>query len=249
LSDSLQTAVVILTYFADAAMVLYAAYWAFAIRRATVGHIYRNQALWLGVLSVIVLTATIPTPTTEGAVVIVLINLPVIALALVLFSFVDATVPVARRSDPLLRDILHWGKVRVFAWGALILAEIWGAYGQVTSNNTGSNVVFGLLLLVVIGVPPMLIGARRSMDPILRGSLKWFGLSLLTLLGLLLVTLAEVAANLPSAEPLNYSQIPYNLVALLFGYALYRSARSLAPINRLQADETETSPPLGVGKA
>jgi hypothetical protein len=249
LSDNIQIAVVILTYIADTVMILYAAYWAFAIRRATVGHIYRNQALWLGVLSVIVLTAIVPTPTTNSAIVIVLINLPVIILALVLFSYVDATVPVARRSDPLLRDILHWGRLRPFAWGALILAEIWGAYGQITSNNTGSSVVIGLLLLVVIGVPPMLIGARRSMDPILRKSLKWFGLSLLTLLGLLLVALAEVAVNLPSPELLNYSQIPYNMVALLFGYSLYRSARSLAPINRLQTDETETSSPSIIGKS
>ena len=240
MSDNLQTAVVILTYIAAAAMALYAAYWAFDIRRATVGHIYRNQALWLGALSVIVLTAIIPTPTTNGAIVIALINLPVIILALVLFAFVDATVPVARRSDPLLRDVIHWGKSRVLAWGVLILVEILGAYGQITSNNTGSGVVAGLLLLVIIGVPPMLIGARRSMDPNLRESLKWFGLGLLTLLGLLLVTLAEVAVNLPAPEPLNYSQIPYNLVALLFGYALYRSARSLAPLSRIERNPSLT---------
>jgi hypothetical protein len=249
LSDSLQIALVILSYIADVAIILYAAYWAFAIRRATAGRIYRNQALWLGVLSVIVLTSFVPTPATNGAIVIVLINLPVIILALVAFAFVDATVPVARRSDPLLRDILHWGKLRVLGWGALILAEIFGAYGQIATNNTGSSVVIGLLLLLVIGAPPMLIGAKRSMDPILKQSLKWFALSLLTLIGLPLVTLAEVTVNLPAAEFLNYSQIPYNMVTLLFGYAFYRSARSLAPISRLQTDETETGFPSVVRKS
>jgi hypothetical protein len=83
------------------------------------------------------------------------------------------------------------------------------------------------------------MGARRSMDPLLRGCLKWFGLSLLTVLGLPLVTFAELAINIPptAVGPLDYGQIPYNLVALLFGYFLYRSARSLAPISRLRVVE------------
>jgi hypothetical protein len=243
MSDSIQPVIVFLFYLADAAIFLYAAYWAFAIRRATVGRIYRNQALWLGVLSAIVLTAIVPTPTTSSAIIIVLINLPVIVVAFVLFAFVDATVPVARRSDPLLRGILHWGNVRVLAWTVLVLVEVYGAYGAITSDNTGSTVVFGLLLLVVIGAPPMLIGARRSMDPNLRGSLKWFGLGLLFLLGLLLVTGAEVAIGVPptSVGPLDYSQIPYNLVVLLFGYALYRSARSLAPMSPLPPVESKAA--------
>jgi len=198
--------------------------------------------LWLGVLSIILFFAVIvPMPVTDNAVVVVATNLPVISLALVLFAFVDATVPVARRSDPRLRDVLHWGRARIIAWGALILLEIAGAYEQVASSNTGSNAVLGLLLLVVIGAPPMLIGARRSMDPNLRGSLKWFALALLSIVGLPLVTFGELEVGLPptSVGPLVYGQIPYNLVALLFGYLLYRSARSLAPINRLQAVEPE----------
>jgi len=245
MSDNLQLGILILAYLADTAIFIYAAYWAFGIRRALVGRIYRNQALWLGVLSIIVLLSeAVPTPTTDNAVFIVLSNLPVIALALVLFAFVDSTVPVARRSDPLLRDTLHWGKVRVVAWLVLVLVEILGAYGEITSSNTSSSDVNGLLLLVVIGAPPMFIGARRSMDPHLRGSLKWFGLGLVSLIGLLLVAFAELAANIPSAGPLAYAELPYNLVVFLFGYALYRSTRSLAPINRLQTlDPPAASPP------
>ena len=218
------------------ALLVYAAYWAFNVRRALVGHIYRSQALWLGVLSLIVLSAIYsPSLVTNDVAVVVLDNLPVLVLALVLFAFVDSTVPVARRSDPLLRDTLRWGKVRVIAWSVLVLVEILGAYEQFINSNTGSNDVLGLLLLVVIGAPPMLVGARRSMDPNLRGCLKWFGVGLLSIVGLLLVTFAEVAVNISptSIGPLDYGQIPYNLVVLLFGYCLYRSARSLAPINRL----------------
>ena len=242
-SSSLEPAFVIASYAADAAIFAYAAYWAFDIRRALVGRIYRSQILWLGAVSIVLFLAIVPTPTTNNVTTIILSNLPVIALALVLFAFVDSTVPVARRSDPQLRNILHWGRVRVGAWTALFLVEIFGAYGEVTSSNTGSSVVLGLLLLTVIGAPPMLIGARRSSSPNLRGTLKWFGLGLLSSLGLPLVTIAEVLAGVPSTVgPFSYAQIPYNAVAMLFGYSIYRSVRSLAPINRLQAVEPETIP-------
>jgi hypothetical protein len=238
MSNSLEPALVIASYAAAAAIFSYAAYWAFDIRRALVGRIYRSQVLWLGVVSVVLFAAVVPTPTTNSVTTIILSNLPVIALALVLFAFVDSTVPVARRSDPLLRNILHWGRFRFAAWTALVLVEIYGAYGEITSSNTGSSVVLGLLLLTVIGAPPMLIGARRSTSPNLRGTLKWFGLGLLATLGLPLVTIAEVLVGVPSTVgPLAYAQIPYNAVAMLFGYAMYRSVRSLAPINRLQANE------------
>jgi len=241
MSDSLEPALVIVSYAAAAAIFAYAAYWAFDIRRALVGRIYRSQVLWLGVVSIVLFAAVVPTPTTNSVTIIILSNLPVIALALVLFAFVDSTVPVARRSDPLLRNILHWGRVRFAAWTALVLVEIFGAYGEITSSNTGSSVVLGLLLLTVIGAPPMLIGARRSTSPNLRGTLKWFGLGLLATLGLPLVTIAEVLVGVPSTVgPLTYAQIPYNAVAMLFGYAIYRSVRSLAPINRLQANESAT---------
>ena len=239
MSNSLEPALVIASYAAAAAIFAYAAYWAFDIRRALVGRIYRSQVLWLGVVSMVLFAAVVPTPTTNSVTIIILSNLPVIALALVLFAFVDSTVPVARRSDPLLRNILHWGRVRFAAWTALALVEIYGAYGEITSSNTGSTVVLGLLLLTVIGAPPMLIGARRSTSPNLRGTLKWFGLGLLATLGLPLVTIAEVLVGVPSTVgPLAYAQIPYNAVAMLFGYAMYRSVRSLAPINRLQANES-----------
>jgi len=239
MSNSLEPALVIASYAAAAAIFAYAAYWAFDIRRALVGRIYRSQVLWLGVVSMVLFAAVVPTPTTNSVTIIILSNLPVIALALVLFAFVDSTVPVARRSDPLLRNILHWGRVRFAAWTALVLVEIYGAYGEITSSNTGSTVVLGLLLLTVIGAPPMLIGARRSTSPNLRGTLKWFGLGLLATLGLPLVTIAEVLVGVPSTVgPLAYAQIPYNAVAMLFGYAMYRSVRSLAPINRLQANES-----------
>jgi hypothetical protein len=241
MSDSLAPVLVTAVGIAAAAFFIYAAYWAFAFRRALVGHVYRNQALWLGVLSIILATVFIvPSLSTGGPVIIALSNLPVVALILGFFAFVDSTVPIARRSDPRLRDILHWEKVRFVAWGLLILVEVAGLYFAVTNTpgTQGFDAGFGGLLLFLFGAPPMLVGGRRSMDPTLRGSLKWFGLALVCFIGILLVGILESAVNIATSP---YSSIPYDAVAVLAGLALYRSARSLAPINRLQVVEPETT--------
>lgn len=248
MSDSLGPVLVTLSDIAAAAVFIYAAYWAFAIRRGLVGRMYRNHGLWLGVLSIILFSNVIvPTPTTNSLVIIVLSSIPIVALALALFAFVDSTVPIARRSDPLLRNILRWEKVRVVAWGVLILVEIIGVHSEITSNNTSSSDVFGIFVVALFGAPPMLIGARRSMDSYLRGSLKWLGLSLLFFLGVLLVGVVETGLNLSTYyTSYSYGEIPYVAVFILVGYALYKSARSLAPLNRMSPEvalKVETSPP------
>jgi hypothetical protein len=238
MSGSLGPALLILTEVVDSAAIIYAAYWGFAIRRALVGRIYRNQALWLGVLSILLfLTVFVPAPTTSDAVIIVLSDLPIVAFTLAFFAFVDSTVPVARRSDPRLRNILHWDKIRFVAWGVLVLVEMLGVYSDIMTENTGSNDVVGLFVLAVIGAPPMFIAASRSMDRSLRGSLKWLGLTLLFFLGILLVAVGESAADFSDST---YSSVPYGVVLLFIAYALYKSTRSLAPINRLPAIEPGT---------
>jgi len=249
MSDSLGPALATLSDIAVAVAIIYAAYWAFAIRRALVGRIYRNQALWLGVLTILfVLLVVAPTPTGNGLAADFLNNAPTVALTLGFLAFVDSTVPIARRSDPLLRNIIHWEKVRVVAWAVLILVEILTTYSEIESNNTSSATVAGLIAVALIGAPPMLIGARRSMDPNLRGSLKWFALSLLFFLGIILVGVVETKLNLSTYYTTSsYGQIPYAAVLILVAYALYRSIRSLEPINRLPTLEpapTEAPPAI-----
>jgi hypothetical protein len=241
MSGSLGPALVSLVGIAAAAVFIYAAFWAFSIRRALVGRIYRNHALWLGVLSIILLSIFLTSlvPTTDRLLSIALTDAPAIAVVLGFFAFVDSTVPIARRSDPLLRSILNWGKVRFVGWSLIILVEILGVYFDITNTagTTGFGAGFGGLLLFLIGAPPMLIGARRSKDPNLRGSLKWFGLALLFFIGILLVGIVESALNLSTYDT---SAIPYASILVLVGYALYKSARSLAPMNRLSAVESVT---------
>jgi len=77
----------------------------------------------------------------------------------------------------------------------------------------------------------------------LRESVKWLGIGLLFLLvGFVLVITIEAFIMNLSAYDMEYSfgAVPWHAVLFLFGYALYGSARSLAPLNRLPRIEPET---------
>lgn len=169
------------------------------------------------------------------------------------FAFVDSTIPVERRADPLLRGILHWDKVRFVLWGDLGLAAIYLAYGAINPSfaNAGfwGAIGFPLFLLPFItGAPAMLIGARRSRDLVLRGSLKWFGVFLVLFLFNALISFIELfILNISSYDSsYSYPALAFAPAAILGAYALYRSARSLAPVNRLSlevAPKVEPPPP------
>lgn len=235
-------------------MLLYGAYWAFAIRRALIGRIYRNHALWLGVLCITGLIAAWNTllPSSNNP----FINALLWALdyapwpTLVIFAFIDSTIPVLRRADPLLRSIFHWEKLRLGLWALAVFLTVLSIYLAVASNFSPTNqtsalVLNGLSLIIPVipGAAALLIGARRSTDLVLRESVKWLGLALLFLLGIVLVGVTESMMNLSNYEmTYSYGAVPWITVGVVVGYALYRSARSVAPLNRLSRMEPEMIP-------
>ncbi len=95
---------------------LYAAYWAFVIRRALAVRLYRNQALGIGILAIAValtqVNATISNYSANYPGFLTII-FPYFT-TLTLFYWIDTSVQAGRRSDPLLRDTLHWKGLRVF---------------------------------------------------------------------------------------------------------------------------------------
>lgn len=231
---------------AAAIVMLYGAYWAFTIRRALVGRIYRNHALWLGVLCLIIafLILMPPNPfwlSTDNFVINLLSNAT--WPNLVLFAFVDSTIPVARRSDPLFRRILHWDKVRIVIWIVLAFDFVLSIITNLASSIPGFVGYYAIdyaltLVALVTGAVAILIGARRSRDSVFRRSLKWLGLALLSLLGFLSLVFLEFAIGLSDYDVFaSYGTLPLMAFAILMGYALYRSARSLAPLNRLTPNE------------
>lgn len=105
----------------------YGAYWAYQIRSALVSPLYRNRALWVGaagtffallVLSTILIGTFAPTDRFLSLVQFGLTNFGVILV----FGWIDSSVRIARRSDPLRRNTLHWTKLRIFIWVILSIA-------------------------------------------------------------------------------------------------------------------------------
>ena len=239
---------------------VYAAYWAFNIRRALAVHIYRNQALGVGLLSLIILLIVLPLPSPQpgsnGIFGSILYEIGFILVNSVLWLgaiyFVDASVLASRRSDPLLRDTLHWSKVRYVLWVlqifnvSVILLSL--AYSAITGNtffanevaqgNSGQftslpalcdNLAWFLALLSPIVFVPVAI---RAKDPNLRKHFEWLAV-LAGVIVIVLITSGNSPISLTPAENLLSSMASF----LAMGYCLYKSARVLVPLNRISSLE------------
>ncbi len=226
------------------AIALFGAYWAFSVRRALAGRMYRNHALWLGILGVLTATVGVLTYSTNS-----FVNDGIAAfysaLYILVFAFIDTTIPVVRRSDPLLRSILRWDRLRVGLWCDAAVLSVASYllyayyYNGVYSSLTG--VVYFLAAGSTFGVSgaALIVGARRSQDRVLRSSLKWLGLSLLSWVLVFLASAVEssVLPNLTEFEYFySYYTLPYGALAILATYSLYRSTRSLVPMNRISLE-------------
>ncbi|MDA4122488.1 MAG: hypothetical protein OK456_04815 [Thaumarchaeota archaeon] len=239
--------VVAVTEVLPSAVFLYAGYWALSVRRALVSRIYRNESLWLGAVALSLSAAVFLTYSTN-TVITDAINIYFSVFYVILFAFLDSVIPVVRRSDPLLRSILRWEKLRYVLWadlGVLVAFQVLpGVFPSLSTGTAGyalmdggwfvvASILYGLSGLAV------LTGAKRSRDMTLRSSLKWIGACILLAVGLFTVYTLEytLLPNLTQFEFFySYPAVPVGLAYILIAYALYRSARSLAPISRLQTD-------------
>ncbi len=204
---------------------LYAAYWALNIRHALAVKVYRRQALGIGLVAIsfaildfeqVLSSVIIPSLGGNGFIFFGTVFL----VSLILFYWIDSSMISARRSDPLLRDSLHWSKLRILLW---ILIVAWYLIDVIllTLNPTPSVLLLGPVILVPLsGALSLSVVSRRSKDIAFRRHLKWFAV-----FTVLLFFIIPLGANIAS-------------YALIFpaGYSLYRSARSLAPLNKISLD-------------
>ncbi len=229
----------------------YAAYWAFGVRHALAVRLYRRQAFGIGVI-VLAIWSTNGIFALSGIVSLqifsALSTLTWYFLLLALFYWIDASVLASRRSDPLLRDTFHWSKLRIPLWivdlfaaatalSVLVYSEITGnvpLLNQVaagTSNNANLNFVYALPLVLAVVCGIIFLSAtavRAKWDRPLRRHFAWFAVFLVFLFG--------TVGNLPIGP----------LILLCAGFALYRSAKSLVPLNRISlevAPKVESPPP------
>lgn len=228
----------------------YATYWAFIIRHSLVVRLYRNQALGVGMVALSVLLVV----TLVTAIIYVTgqLNPGQIASPLVFFLFIlifywiDSSVLAARRSDPRLRDTLHWRRLRIVLWGVLIFAVsfilILLAFPEATGSvpTPGQSVLLLPLFLTTIYLPSIAgivvipVAARRSGDITFRRHLKWFG-GFAASLVLFLAGSMLVGGGPPSSTFLG--QVTIEIGFTLGGYALYRSAKALVPLNRISLSD------------
>ncbi len=215
-------------------MVGYAAYWAFSVRRGQAVSLYRRQALGVGLVAIAdammfayigTFFALLARPGPGQDPIFPLITS---VFQVTLFYWIDATVLAARRSDPLLRDTLHWRQLRKLLW---VLVIIFASYQPIVVPAKLSSVpllaslgwIGAGLASTISGIVALTLSILRSKDPTLRRTIKWFGL--------FIASSASPFVNLFLGPP--ESLILISVSSLVGGYFLYRSARSLVPLNRL----------------
>jgi hypothetical protein len=216
----------------------YASFWAFNIRRALFVNLYRNQALGTGLLAILLpLTFVVVAANLTGN---TPANTPVPLLAfLSVFYFIDSTVRAARRSDPALRDTFHWSSLRLYLWPILLLLIALSALSPLLlpTNSPEGILASGAPYLLGLGTGIVVLptSGRRSGDRNLRSHLKWFGL----FAGFVLFHRILEFTSGEGSNPLVIGLHQLAFVAFLTaGFCLYRSARSLAPINKLTISES-----------
>lgn len=159
----------------------------------------------------------------------------------VAFYWIDSSVKAARRSDPLLRNIFQWEKLRFVLWGWVVAADgsLTGfvTFSIVTNHGTSASgppalpiFIFFLspiFLIAVLGPVILPRAAKFAVDKKFARHLQWFGLFLLfVLLPLANIFIPMYSSAIPSLVPV----IAFALPESIGGFCLYRSVRSLVPL-------------------
>ena len=235
-----------MTYLALAAFVIVyglVSYSALAMSRTLSNRAYRNQALGLAAIAIIIVIFLIGVdfgpPSIQGkepgtGLTYAILYLGTwMAIDLGFYYYVDASIVAARVTDPLFRDTLRWTRVRVGFWAYDIsVASVFSITAAVGSYSYGTGpalVRFLISLPIAIflfsGAVVLPIAAKRSKDRVLRRQLNWFvAYTISLLLGFILS---------------GYEPVIVLILLVAGGYLLYRSVNSLVP---LYSFETSRSP-------
>jgi uncharacterized membrane protein len=215
----------------------YTAFSAFAIGRTLSDRIYRRQAIGLGVVVIILVTLYVfQSVFPPGSVP----QLFVLGFSLYYATFIgtyywiDASIRAARTTDPLFRDTLRWSKIRIAFWVYDIVAYFVFLTAGLFFNLTFSNgppifvlfLIGPVFIMIFSGVVALPIAAHRSKDKVLKKNLDWFGVYALAVLSFVFLWSGAVNAT-------NFEQL---IVAVVGGYFLYRSAKSLVPLYTFRAE-------------
>jgi len=218
----------------------YDAYWSLALRRALRVRAYSRQALIVGSFSVygVVLfflfyLVYFLAPSLLNSQLGTLQEALYVVLPPIAFAWIDSSIRVGRRTDPLLRDPLQWSKARFVLWPLLLLSLL--GFFPLRGGLNGTAILS--FIIIGISVLPILMAAKWSGDRYYRRSLAWSGFAL----AILVVQNIGFNTLMPGlGTGLIYSSSGFiwsilaNFVAVpLLFYGVYMCARSLVPLNRI----------------
>jgi hypothetical protein len=196
---------------------------ALRLRNALFVRVYRDQALGVaiaalatGFTGLINLGNQGSAPTTGNALVDFLFGGPLFVglVFLGLFYMVDSTSRAARLSDPLLRDTLHWRRIRKVLWGLDVLFVL------LTYPTGFFFIIFTFLFPLVAGALMFPVLARRTGDPTLKRNLGWLGVFFV----FFFLSAFSFYGNL----------VVSGVFLIVAGTSLFGSVRSLAPVNKIE---------------
>lgn len=232
----------------------YSAYRAFTIRKVLFVRLYRNQALWVGTYGVYWTLIFIALGILDELYFqnpVAVTNYP--SLAFILFAglyiglilgflWIDATMVVARRSDPLRRDTLRWTKLRFALWPAILVGMLVGLLfvgpriiatstgdplAEITAFYEANSIVF--ILIAGTSVPALILAGLRTKDILLRKQVTALGLYVVVLLA---QGLLSFLYTYNGSFNLVFAAVTTS-VTLVNCLSLIRTSRILAPTTRL----------------
>jgi hypothetical protein len=227
----------------------YGGYWAFDIRRALRTPLYKNHALALAIVAVAFGVLDVENTLVDSSILVVPSEfLTLFATFIFMFYFIDSAMLSARRADPLLRDTARWTQIRKPLW-IVMIATIAFAIGSSVAGYSGYGGVFlvPFILVLISGGVFLPRATRRSKDTIFNRHLKWFGIFVLLAIVWLIVGFFGTYQAMNTVTLLNSPLTTRDSYVVDFGdilglttagYCLYKSAKSLVPLNRI---ETEVS--------
>ena len=233
----------------SSAIGVYSAYWSLTIRKSLVVRMYQRQALLVGAFTLygLILTGLFYfvfffEPSLKYSSVGFAQGIVYLFFIVILLAWIDSTIRIGRKSDPLRRDPLHWSSIlRWIIWilmGVNLIATIVLSGGNI-SSSFGETRAIGIVLafiLIAISIIPLFLVAKRSGDRFYRRSIEWFGIAVA------LLTVEDIGFNTIFVgngivyTPINFAWAIVSNFALFpfIFYSTYRCARSLVPLNRIE---------------
>lgn len=215
-------------------------YRALLMSRGFVDSIFKSKARWsaalLGTILVSNLVGLLPS---TSEIISFLTFLPFLAVVVVSFGFVDRTILVANRMDFFHRDALSWGRGRIPAFVALLIAiafflpgTLYPATASPPTWVVDGNYAFVPIAVIVLGYGAAALGvsARRSHDKTLRRHIMLLGVSLamfVALIGFFALPTTDIFTTIG------------DVISLVSLAVLYLAVMSLTPLGRVEKRSSE----------